>query len=464
MLEWLEDRLGDRHLLLVLDNFEQVIAAAPDVARLLEAGPRLKALVTSREVLRLRAEYELPISPLGLPGPDAQHSAIEMGQHDALRLFSERASASQPEFTLTDENADVVAEICRRLDGIPLAIELAAARLRVFTPEAMLQRIGRRRLRLLSGGVRDLPERQQTLRGAIAWSYRLLSEPEQRLFARLSVFVGGSGLAAAEVVCNPEDNLDVLGGLESLVDKNLLQRVQAPGEEPRFGMLETIREYAAERLEESGEADQLRRLHAEYFLAMLRNAERALQSSMQPAWLARLELENDNLRAIMRRALRRGDPGVVGRVGSAMWLYWFTAGGTSEGRAWMEDALASASDMSHHDRARVLAIGGLMSFAQGAQERSQTMLREAAELFEILGDRHGLSMTLVPLSFSFEVVPDLELLTAQLDASIVLMRETGFAFGLNLALSARGRLAFLQHDYDHARAVQRGHARLGAGW
>ncbi len=448
LLEWLHDQLGDKQLLLLLDNFEQVMAAAADVARLLEAGTRLKVLVTSREVLRLRAEYELPISPLGLPSADAPHSASELGKHDALRLFSERARASQPEFSLTDENAEVIAEICRRLDGIPLAIELAAARLRVFTPEVMLQRLGRRRLRLLSGGVRDLPERQQTLRAAIEWSYRLLSEPEQRLFAQLSVFVGGSGLAAAEAVCNPEDAVDVLGGLESLVDKSLLQRAPGPGEEPRFGMLETIREYAAEQLEKSSEADNLRLRHANYFLAMLRNAERALQSSMQPTWLARLELENDNIRAIMRRALRRGDPGVVGRVGSAMWLYWFTGGGTSEGRAWMEDALTQASAMSQHDRARVLAIGGLMAFAQGAQERSQTLLREAAELFETLGDRRGLSMTLVPLSFAFEVIPDLESLAARLDASVALMRETGFAFGLNLALSARGRLAFLQHEYD----------------
>ena len=453
LLDWLHERLGDKQLLLLLDNFEQVMAAAPDVARLLEGGPRLKALVTSREVLRLRAEYELPVSPLGLPGPNASHSASELGQHDAVRLFSARARASQPGFTLNDENAEAIAEICRRLDGIPLAIELAAARLRLFTPEAMLQRMGRRRLRLLSGGVRDLPERQQTLRGAIDWSYRLLAEPEQRLFARLSVFVGGCGLSAAEAVCDPDDNVDVLGSLESLVDKNLVQRADGPGGEPRFGMLETIREFAAERLAESGEDDRLRRRHADFYLVMLRNAERALLSSMQPTWLARLELENDNLRAIMRRALRRGDPGLLGRVGLAMWLYWFTTGAATEGRAWMEQALASPSAMSPHDRARVLAIGGLMAFAQGAQQPSQTMLREAAELFESLGDRRGLSMTLVPLSFAFEVIPDVEVMTARLDTSIALMRETGFAFGLNLALSARGRLAFLQHDFDLMHAL-----------
>ena len=348
-LEWLTSRLGDRQLLLLLDNFEQVMAAAPDVAQLLESGSRVKALVTSREVLRLRAEYELPLAPLGLPPADAQLQPDELDRDDALRLFLERARATQPEFTLTNENIEAVAEICRRLDGIPLAIELAAARLRVFTPEAMLRRMGWRRLQLLSGGVRDLPERQQTLRGTIDWSYRLLTEPEQRLFARLSVFVGGCGFAAAEVVCNPFDDLDVLCGLESLVDKNLVQRSEVDGEEPRFSMLAMIREYAAERLDESSEADNLRRLHTNYFLAMLRNAERAMQSSLQPTWLARVERENDNVRAIMRRALRRGDPGTVGRVGSAMWLYWFTTGGTSEGRAWMEEALASPVG---HDAAR----------------------------------------------------------------------------------------------------------------
>jgi predicted ATPase len=452
-LEWLNARLGDRHLLLLLDNFEQVMAAAPDVAQLLESGPRVKALVTSREVLRLRAEYELPLAPLGLPPSDARLFAGELQQHDALRLFLERARATQPEFSLTNENIDAVAEICRRLDGIPLAIELAAARLRVFTPEAMLRRMGWRRLRLLSGGVRDLPERQQTLRGTIDWSYRLLTEPEQRLFARLSVFVGGCGLAAAEVICNPHDDLDVLGGLESLVDKNLVQRSEVDVEEPRFSMLATIREYAAERLDGSGEADDLRRLHANYFLAMLRNAERAMQSSLQPTWLARVERENDNVRAIMRRALRRGDPGVVGRVGSAMWLYWFTTGGTSEGQAWMEEALASPAAMTQLDRARTLAIAGLMAFARGAREASQAMLREAAGLFETLGDRRGLALTLVPLSFVSGEVPDLESLMARLDASIALMREIGFGFGLNLALSARGRLAFLEQDFETAQAL-----------
>jgi hypothetical protein len=186
---------------------------------------------------------------------------------------------------------------------------------------------------------------------------------------------------------------------------------------------------------------------------MLRNAERAMQSSLQPTWLARVERENDNVRAIMRRAMRRGEPGMVGRVGSAMWLYWFTTGGTSEGRAWMEEALASPAAMTQHDRARALAVAGLMAFAQGAREESQALLREGAGLFETLGDRRGLALTLVPLSFVSGDVPHLESLKTRLDASIALMREIGFGFGLNLALSARGRLAFFEQDFEIAQAL-----------
>jgi predicted ATPase len=279
--------LRDRQLLLMLDNFEHLLAAAPVVSELLTGCPGLTVLVTSRAALHLSAEHEYAVRPLSLPDLRKLPELGALSQYDAVALFIQRALAVKSDFQVSNQNAPAVAEICSRLDGLPLAIELAAARLKLFPPQVLLSRL-QRRLPLLTGGSSDLPARHQTLRATIDWSYSLLSEEEQRLFARLSVFAGGCTIEAAEAVCNSEEDrgLDVLEGIASLVDKSLLRGAEE--EEPRFSMLETIREYAAERLSESGEEAEIFAAHARYYLALAEEAESELLGSDQQLWVERL--------------------------------------------------------------------------------------------------------------------------------------------------------------------------------
>jgi predicted ATPase len=288
LLEGLKEYLGDRsQCLLLLDNFEQLLSAAPLVAELLAAAPGLKVLITSRAVLHLRGEKAFPVSPLAAPDPKHLPPVEELSHYAAVTLFLQRALDVQPEFAATNENAHAVAQICCRLDGLPLAIELAAARIRLLSPQALLARL-QNPLKWLVGGARDLPIKQQTLRGTIAWSYDLLAEEEQALFRRLSVFAGGCTLEAAEAVCRVDSRPegDLFQGLASLVDKSLL-RPEASGDgEPRFTMLETLRDYARERLMESGEAQAIRRAHARYFLGLAEKAEPKLRSAELLAWLS----------------------------------------------------------------------------------------------------------------------------------------------------------------------------------
>lgn len=303
LLELLKDHLRDKQLLLVLDNFEQVTAAAPLVGELLIAAPRLKVMITSREVLHVYGEHDYPVPPMTLPDPMHLPPLERLAQYEAVQLFIERAQAAKTDFVITSENAPAVAEICVQLDGLPLAIELAAARVRLFSPQAMLARL-EHRLKFLTGGARDLPARQRTLRGAIEWSYELLDADEQTLFRRLAVFVGGCMLEVAEAVCNARNDLaiDVLAGLESLADKSVLEQEEM-SDEPRFRMMETIREFAMERLEESGEAEPLRRRHAEMHLLLAEQARSELGGPRATVYLDRLEVEHDNLRAALAWSL-----------------------------------------------------------------------------------------------------------------------------------------------------------------
>src|SRR5215212_7998467 len=273
VLESLEYYLDEKYILVVVDNFEQVLEAAPMVTELISTAPNVKILATSRIPLRLYGEHEYAVPPLGLPDPMQPPPVESLTQYEAVRLFVERAQAAKADFFVTNDNAPAVAEICHRLDGLPLAIELAAARIKVLSPQKMLARLSNR-LKLLTGGARDLPERQRTLRSTIEWSYGLLEEGEKVLFAKLGVFAGGRTLEAIEAICDLEDDLpvDVLDGLASLVDESLLKQEEGVGGEPRFVMLETIHEYAREKLRESGEAKELRRLHAEFFLALAEEA------------------------------------------------------------------------------------------------------------------------------------------------------------------------------------------------
>src|SRR5215204_3154934 len=312
LLEGIKDYLQDKRLLLVLDNFEQVLEAAPQAGEILSAAPRLKVLATSRIPLGIYGERERRNGVLAIPDPKRLPTLEVLSQYEAVRLFIERAEATKADFSITNENAPAVAEICARLDGLPLAIELAAARIKLLPPSSILARLTNR-LKLLTGGARDLPERQRTLRGAIEWSHTLLDEGEKTLFARMAIFSGGRTLEAIEAVCDAQGDLpmDAFDGVSSLVDKSLLRQEEGPEGEPRFMMLETIHEYAREKLRESGEAEEIGHAHARHFLGLAEEAE--LTGPEQAWWLERLEAEHDNLRTTLARTRRPGVGTQVGR-------------------------------------------------------------------------------------------------------------------------------------------------------
>jgi predicted ATPase len=306
--ERLKAHLHDKLLLLLLDNFEQVAEAAPVVSELLSACPQLKVLATGRSALHLYGEHEFPVPPLGLPDDGRLPRPGELTRYGSVALFVARAKAVKPDFQLTETNAAAVTEVCARLDGLPLAIELAAAHVKLLSPRALLNRLGHQ-LRLLTDGAQDLAARQQALRNTIRWSYDLLDDKEQLMFGRLSVFVGGFTLQAAEMVVGKaadDQSVDVLNEVASLVNKNLLRRVEQADDEPRFAMLKTIREYALEHLSESGEGELIRQVHADYYLALAERAEPELTGPRQVAWLDRLEIEYGNLRAALSWLLRGG--------------------------------------------------------------------------------------------------------------------------------------------------------------
>jgi predicted ATPase/class 3 adenylate cyclase len=379
--ESLRDYLSGRRLLLVLDNFEQVLDAAPAVTELLARAPGLKVLATSRAPLGLYGEHEFPVPPLTLPDLRHPPSFERLTQYEAVGLFVERARAVKPDFSITNESAPAVAEICVRLDGLPLAIELAAARIKMLPPRAMLHRLGSR-LKLLTGGARDLPERQRTLKATIEWSHALLDEGEQVLFARLAVFSGGRTLEAIEAICDAEGDLpvDPFEGVSSLLDKSLLRQEEGPNGEPRFVMLETIHEYAREKLQESAEADEMKRLHAEYFLTLAEEAYPERKGSYQLEWLERLEAEHDNMRAALSWALECKEAELALRLGGALSWFWEVRGYHSEGRRWLEEVLAMNGRGSPDSRAKALAGIGALAEEQGDLDRAQEACEEGLEL------------------------------------------------------------------------------------
>ena len=382
-MESLKDYLSERRLLLLLDNFEQVLGAAPAVTELLAAAQGLKVLATSRAPLGLYGEHEFPVPPLTLPDLRHPPSLERLTQYEAVELFVERAQAVKPDFKVTNESAPAVAEICVRLDGLPLAIELAAARIKMLPPKAMLQRLSSR-LKLLTGGARDLPERQRTLRATIEWSHALLDEGEQLLFGRLAVFSGGRALEAIEAICDAEGDLpvDAFEGVSSLVDKSLLGQEEGPGGEPRFVMLETIHEFAREKLQGSGEAEEIKRVHAQYFLTLAEEAHPELLGANQLQWLEKLEAEHDNMRAALNWALERNEAEVALRMGGALWWFWSVRGYYSEGRRWLEEGQAMNGRGSPESRAMALAGAGALASQQGDLDRAQEACEEGLELLE----------------------------------------------------------------------------------
>ena len=421
-LETLAHDLRSRRLLLILDNVEHLLDAGSRIRSLLEQTEHVRILATSRAPLRVYGENELFIAPLPVPDPARLPTPAELGRIPSVALFCDRARAIQADFVLTRENGATLAEICLRLDGLPLAIELAAARLRLFSAAALLRRLSSR-LQLLKGGTGDLPERQQTISATIDWSHSLLSGEEQALFARLAVFTGGCTLEAAEGVCTPAGDVDVLEGMVSLVGKSLLQRRGEDG--ARFTMLEMVAEYAGAKLRERDEEEAVRSAHARYFLCLAEEAEPELQTVGQAARLASLNDERDNLRAALQWFLDHGSSEEGARLATALYRYWYALGYWSEGRRWLERALADAGELGPVARARAfLALGELAGY-QGASNEAIDLQAQALELFRMLGDRRGSARALVLLGQAALLQGQQERASTVTEEGLSLYRELG---------------------------------------
>jgi predicted ATPase/class 3 adenylate cyclase len=405
-LETLVDRLRDRQMLLVVDSFEHVAEGASVIGRLLDAASGLTVLATSRVPLRVVGEREYDVSPLAVPDRGSDIEAI--AACEAVRLFTDRALAVRPSFQLTPQNATAVAEITARLDGLPLAIELAASRLNLLDPRSMLTRLDKR-LPLLTGRVRDVPERQRTLRSTIDWSHDHLSPDERRLFARVSVFAGEWSLEAADAVCGPGLDSDFLEGLSGLVDASLVRRREPGDGVVRFRMLETIREYAAETLAGSGEEDDVRRRHAEHLRDVAEEAESHLTGDGLDRWLTRLEAERDNIRAALDWASESGEAETALRTAAAMWRFWQHRGLLAEGRRRLEVMLAlPAAQTRNALRARALSALGGIAYWQGDYRPMRTAYEEAVEIAQDTGDSRLLARALLDLSFAAMVDTNLD--------------------------------------------------------
>jgi predicted ATPase/class 3 adenylate cyclase len=451
--EALKVELANRRTLLLFDNFEHVGAAATLLADLLGACPRLKLLVTSREPLRIAAERQYPVPPLGLPEATRVKSAAEAAEYEAVMLFVERVRAVRPDFDLTDETAPIVAEICERLDGLPLAIELAAAWSKVLPPAALLRRL-ERRLELPATRSADVPARQSTLRQAIEWSYDLLPDEERRLHARLSVFVGGCTVEKAERVVAPDGQvaLEVLEGIASLVDRSLLRESEDAEGEPRFAMLATIREYAREHLCETGEEEEFLRRHALEFARFAEEADAGLRAGEQLLWFARLEAEHDNLRAALDSSAANGDDQTALRLGGALGWFWYAHGHALEGCSRLTDLLARTESAPEELRARPLYALGVLLDQRGEHERAAELVERSLAVFRTHGERERVGAALNSLGLIKRGLGDLEAARSLLEESLAVRRELGDEARTASALSNLGVVAFEQGDLDEAEA------------
>jgi predicted ATPase/DNA-binding CsgD family transcriptional regulator len=460
----LQAYVRDKHLLLLLDNFEQVLAAAPWLSGLLADCPQLKILVTSRAVLHIYGEHEFPVPPLALPDLTHLPGSEALSQYAAVALFLQCAKAARPDFQVTPANTRAVAEICVRLDGLPLAIELAAARVKLLPPQVLLTRLAHR-LQVLTSGARDAPVRQQTLRNTLAWSYDLLDAEEQRLFRRLSVFVGGCTLEAVEGLYTTlgEMPADVLDGVASLIDKSLLRQTEQEGEEPRLLMLETIREYGLEALAASGEMESTWRAHAAYYLALAEDAELELGGPQQAARLGQLEREHDNLRAALQWSLEQaGDEGaredersmeIALRFGGALRGFWRVHGQISEGRNFLERALAAREGSEAFVQAKALIAAATLAYIQGDYERAETLCKESLALYRELEDLPGMAHSLHELGLVSSTRGDIATARSLLAESLALARAVDDEQLVSWALLHQGQVESGQGEYARARAL-----------
>lgn len=424
--------------LLLLDNFEQVLSAATLVAEILAVCPSLKIVVTSRACLRVYGEQEFPVAPLE--------------QKSAVQLFVQRATAARPNFAINPENGPAIREICARLDGLPLAIELAAARTKVLSPSAILDRL-QSRLQLLTGGALDLPVRQQTLRNTIDWSHDLLNENEQKLFRRFSVFMGGGTLEGAEAVCNTGRDLgiDLFDGLSSLVNKNLVQHVERSGSDPRFTMLETIREYALERLASSGEESAARRAHAAYCLVLAEEGNPELTAPERAQWLARCDLEMDNFRSALDWLFYSNDLDWGLRLCMALFRFWDMREHLTEGRARLEVILQLAADGHSPERAKICIFLGALSTAQGDFSAAQRFLDQSLSLYEGLSDRWGIAASLNALAVSARDRGDYASAQTKFEHCLSCWRSLSDPLATARCLHNLGNVVKARGDYPRAR-------------
>jgi predicted ATPase/class 3 adenylate cyclase len=453
LLHTLAEQVGDRRQLLVVDNFEQVLAAAPVVVDLLVACPQLAVLVTSRAALQVSGEHAYPVPPLSLP--NHTHAAVpdDVTSSEAVRLFVERAQAVNPDFAVTDANAPVLAEICRRLDGLPLAIELAAARSRLLPPQALLARL-ESRLQLLKGGSRDLPTRQQTLRATIDWSYALLEADQQILLARLAIFAGGCTLDAAEVVCDLDGDLDVLGGLDALVNKNLLQPRDGIEGERRVVLLETMREYALERLTERDETETIARRHADYFLGLAEQAEPELLGPRQGIWYERLEADLDNFRAALAWSLAHEQAEATARLAATLMPLWWSRGHGSEGLRWLDAALERRGSLTPPALAKTLFAKATLLLEIGARHgQADRLLEESLALFQQLKDTTWTVRAISALGWAMKRAGQLDRGLALQEQAVALGRQQADRWSLALALNNLGFSLLRAGDHLRARAV-----------
>ena len=460
LLERLREDLRQKQVLLLLDNFEQVASAAVHVMNLLDACPKLKIMVTSREVLHVRAEHEFPVPPLALPDPKHLPDLATLSHYAAVALFIQRAQAIQPDFQMTNANARAIAEICARVDGLPLAIELAAARIKLLPPQALLGRIDQR-LAVLTSTSRDVPTRQQTLRNTIGWSYNLLNVQEQQLFRRLSIFVGACTIEAVEAVCAaPGDGNEakqVLDEVASLIDKSLLQQTEQEGEEPRLMMLETIREFGLEVLAASGELETIQQAHADYYLRLAEEAEPALTGVQSTLWLERLEREYDNLRAVMRwlfeQEIASQNAEMAMRLGSALERFWAVRGYVNEGQTFQERALAVSKEVAMPLRAKMLIAAGRLSFNQGYTDRAEVLCGESLALYRELGDTHGIALSLYLLAGIARTRGNPAVARSLVEEALELWREVGEKERIVYSLLQLALLDSNQGEYSRAQGL-----------
>ena len=443
----------EQPMLLLLDNFEHLVSGAPVIAQLLSIGSNLKVVVTSQSPLHVYGEHEFPVPPLALPDLKSISSPEVLSRLPAVALFMERAQAVKREFTLTKENALAVANICARLDGLPLAIELAAARIKLLSPSAMLSRL-ESRLNLLTGGARDLPTRQQTLRSTVGWSHGLLNSAEQTLFRRLAVFTGGCTLESVEAVCDTKGDLgiDVLDGMASMVDKSLAQQVEQLDAETRFFMLSTIREYAFERLAESADEAATRRAHAAYYLVL---AEEGAQEVIDhPEWLDRFEIEHDNFRMALDYLINTGDAEWGMRLGAALFRFWETREYLTEGRDAIARVLAlKGAPANPKLHARLLFAGAVLAGEQGDYGPARQLFEESLETCLKLGDNRGVAVALNALALNARDRGDLAAASLLFERCIAIWKDLGDSADIARALSNLANVMKLQGDYTRASAL-----------